>query len=958
MALVQRGTALYAADGAAGDLFGQSAALSATGTVLAVGAPLRASGALPECGGVYVYDWSGGAWVARGSVLTAPTPVDYSHYGYDVALSADGLVLVVGAPEEGHGAYVGVVYVYDWSGSAWVLRGTVTENTANNVNYGQVVALSGNGLVLAIGDYFNAGFYIYDWSGSAWVPRGSLLTSPSFYNIGGDSAALSYDGAILAAGNSTYTSGGLTSRGAVVLYDYAASVWTERAALVLATDAASNDFLGSAVALNSNGTSLCVGAYGWTSTTGKAYRFTYAAGAWTQADTFFPADAAVNDQFGAGIALSSNGLVAVVGAAGWEGTAADMGGAYTFDLVLDSASAPTTLTMITAPYGPVDAPTTLYIATAAASAAPTTLTVAYPTGTASAPTTLTMQATGTATAPTALALVDASEHWPLWSLRVVIDGVDVSAQLTGQASVDAGEGAARVAQFTLKPPAGAVAPLDWVGKPVSIDYLQTMAGSEVARRVFTGRIDTPRFSPDTSLLDFDCVDDLQNRVAALGRPAIDALVGGKFTAAVQGEILDNWDYAQARLSTVAGSLDAGAHGGLRLTPWVLASSWATFGDGDLIYQTSTLQFPQRSTLINKVTVEFEYRYLRLRQRYTSVGWSGGQADMAPCGWQYPTQQDILGAAGGSGWTVTLGIFSPAPVKIPHSSGGFVYTAAGSIDMAILYMAQRHSQTVTETYTLPVTAPESIAANGELLQTLHGALASSFDGGAWESALDVAPLMPTGGETDWAPDAPRYASDYAIETLLEQANVKILGSHRSARVGNACLCNPDLDLDKRVTIATTAVNASGKLARVRHVFDLQEGSALTEFEIACFGVGGAGIIAPTALASPAPPASAAATQDWPAAVPSMTVNTYGVTPYQTGLMGLLLNPPQTISVEDIPGIGSKSFPNPFYVPGSYPATGFRMQMPGVADADRNPLDRAVGGAYQILIPSDTLTFTVP
>lgn len=947
MALTQRGTALFAADGVNGDLFGTSSATANNGSVMAVGAPNRGYTTLVEAGGVYIYDWDTGtsAWVQRGSVIVAPTPADYAHFGTGVALSADGLVLAIGSPGEAHGAYVGVVHIYDWSGSAWVYRGAVSESTATHSYYGQSIALSGNGLVLAVGDYWGQGYYIYDWT-TVWTLRGSLLTSPSFLNIGGYGAALSNDGAVFATGDTSYTSGGITNRGCVEVFDWT-TVWTERS-LVVASDAVVGDYLGAAVALNTDGSVLLATASG----ASKGRRFTWAPSTWTQADSFTVSG---SPGIGSAASLSANGLVAVAGAGGTAGT---LGAMYTFDLVLDSASAPTTLMMITAPYGPVDAPTTLYMATAAASAAPTTLTVAYPTGTASAPTTLTMQATGTATAPTALALVDASEHWPLWSLRVVIDGVDVSAQLTGQASVDAGEGAARVAQFTLKPPAGAVAPLDWVGKPVSIDYLQTMAGSEVARRVFTGRIDTPRFSPDTSLLDFDCVDDLQNCVAALGRPAIDALVGGKFTAAVQGEILDNWDYAQARLSTVAGSLDAGAHGGLRLTPWVLASSWATFGDGDLIYQTSTLQFPQRSTLINKVTVEFEYRYPRLRQRYTSVGWSGGQADMAPCGWQYPTQQDILGAAGGSGWTVTLGIFSPAPVKIPHSSGGFVYTAAGSIDMAILYMAQRHSQTVTETYTLPVTAPESIAANGELLQTLHGALASSFDGGAWESALDVAPLMPTGGETDWAPDAPRYASDYAIETLLEQANVKILGSHRSARVGNACLCNPDLDLDKRVTIATTAVNASGKLARVRHVFDLQEGSALTEFEIACFGVGGAGIIAPTALASPAPPASAAATQDWPAAVPSMTVNTYGVTPYQTGLMGLLLNPPQTISVEDIPSIGSKSFPNPFYVPGSYPATGFRMQMPGVADADRNPLDRAVGGAYQILIPSDTLTFTVP
>lgn len=947
MALIQRGTALYAADGVNGDLFGTSSATANNGSVMAVGAPNRGYTTLVEAGGVYIYDWDTGtsAWVQRGSVIVAPTPADYAHFGTGVALSADGLVLAIGSPGEAHGAYVGVVHIYDWSGSAWVYRVAVSESTATHSYYGQSIALSGNGLVLAVGDYWGQGYYIYDWT-TVWTLRGSLLTSPSFLNIGGYGAALSNDGAVFATGDTSYTSGGITNRGCVEVFDWT-TVWTERS-IVVASDAVVGDYLGAAVALNTDGSVLLATASG----ASKGRRFTWAPSTWTQADSFTVYG---SPGIGSAASLSANGLVAVAGAGGTAGT---LGAMYTFDLVLDSASAPTTLTMITAPYGPAAAPTTLYMATAAASPAPTTLTLAYPTGAPSAPTALTMQAIGTASAPTALALVDASQHWPLWSLRMVINGVDISAQLTGQASVEADEGAARVAQFSILPAAGVVAPLDYVGQPVSIDYLQTMAGSTVARRVFSGRIDTPHFNPDSAQLDFTCTDDLQNRVAALDRTAIEALVGGKYCAAIQGDILDNWAYAQARLSTMAESVDAGATGGMRATPWVLSATWATFTDAELLFEKMTVTDPQRSTLVNKVTATFEYRYPRLRQRYTSVGWSGGQSEMAPSGWQYPTQQDILGAAGGSGWTVTLGIFSPAPAKIPHSSGGFVHTAEGSIDMAILYLAQRHSQTVTETYTLTVTAPESVAANGELPQTLRGALASSFDGGAWESALDVAPLMPTGGETDWAPDAPRADSDYAIETLLDQANVKILGSHRSARVGNACLCNPDLDLDKRVTIAATAVNASGKVARVRHLFDLDAGSAITEFEIACFGVGGAGILAPTPLASPTPPASAAATQDWPAAVPSMTVNTYGVTPYQTGLMGLLLNPPQTISVEDIPSIGSKSFPNPFYVPGSYPATGFRMQMPGVADADRNPLDRLVAEAYQILIPSDTLTFTVP
>jgi hypothetical protein len=94
------------------------------------------------------------------------------------------------------------------------------------------------------------------------------------------------------------------------------------------------------------------------------------------------------------------------------------------------------------------------------------------------------------------------------------------------------------------------------------------------------------------------------------------------------------------------------------------------------------------------------------------------------------------------------------------------------------------------------------------------------------------------------------------------------------------------------------------------------------------------------------------------VPPLYVNTYGITPYNDNLMGLLLNPPESIYVEDIPSVGSASFPNPSYVAGSYPVNGFRVRMPGVDDADRNPINKPVAESYAVAIPSDTLTFTIP
>ena len=628
-----------------------------------------------------------------------------------------------------------------------------------------------------------------------------------------------------------------------------------------------------------------------------------------------------------------------------------------------SSVAPTSLVM-TATTSASIAPTSLVMtATTSASVAATSLLVSWPASASTAPTTLTVTASGASLAATQLALLSSSVA-PVWTARCTINGVDVSARLTGQASVEAEEGAARVATITLAPAAGVIAPLDYVGKPITLDYVLVVGGAEIARRLFTGRIDTPQYDTDTALLVLECVDDLQNRVAALSRSIINTLIGGRYTEAVQGVILDGWDYAQARLSTVAASLDAGAAGDIRVTPWELSTTWATYTDADLLYQRSGLSFPQRSTLINRVDAEFQYRYPRLRQRYTSVGWSGSVigGQMAACGYAYPTLSDVTSAGGGSGWTVVSAIYSSAPKLIAHSSGGFIRTNAGAIDMAILFMTQRHSQSVTENYTISVTAPESVTANGELAHAIRGALASNFEGGAWESALDVAPFMPSGGDMDWAPDATRSDSNYAINTLLDQARVAILGSHRSTRVTNAVLCNPDLDLNRRVVIAASAISAGGKVVRVAHLLDFATGSALSEFDIACFGVGGAGIITPDVLTAPSSPSPAEETQDWLAESASLLVSVYGSTPYSENLMGLLANPPETLTVYDVPtpdGPKTQTFPNPSYVVGDgYPVTGFRIKMPGVSDADRNPVEKTSSGSYQIIVPSDPLTLTVP
>jgi hypothetical protein len=168
------------------DGFGVSVALNDAGTVLAVGASAW-EGAADNQGGVYIYDWSGSAWVQRGSVLTASDAAVSDGFGASVALNDAGTVLAVGANVwEGAAADQGGVYIYDWSGSAWVQRGSVltASDFAESDRFGRSVALNAAGTVLAVGAHFwegtadnQGGVYIYD--------DGVPLAPPVTYTVAG-----------------------------------------------------------------------------------------------------------------------------------------------------------------------------------------------------------------------------------------------------------------------------------------------------------------------------------------------------------------------------------------------------------------------------------------------------------------------------------------------------------------------------------------------------------------------------------------------------------------------------------------------------------------------------------------------------------------------------------------------------------------------------------------------------
>lgn len=600
--------------------------------------------------------------------------------------------------------------------------------------------------------------------------------------------------------------------------------------------------------------------------------------------------------------------------------------------------------------------------------APIVITVSDPSGHATAPIRIDVTASGHATAPIRVDVMDA-EALRVFAARVYLDGV-LQANLVGTVEVDAEAGASRTARFTLRLTDPPVSLLAWVGLPVAIDFVRVITGVQVPWRKFTGRVDLPTWNPYQMEMALDCVDDLRDVVAGLDRAAILTLTGGQYSVGAQGEIEDNWDYAQAVMESVAGDLDAGPSGGPRVTPWTGLPVWRTFSAEDLLDPAPVLELPRLQNLVNTVEISYEYRYAVCRERRASVAWSGSIIGVAALarGYQFPDLDAVHGAVGGLDWHILSYAWSSAyslvktakPVGAPDGADGdwWVVTGGGIANYSAR-LGQRHSQTVTETYTLTVSAPDAVAAHGVRMRPLRGAMASEWAADEWETDWTLTTPDATAGDVAYAPDATRADSDACIATLLAMARRQILESHR-VPVTFSVGCVPELDVSLAVALELPdATTLSGKVSRVVDVLEIDAGSATSTLTIAPMGIAS---VAADALTAPAPPDLAAALESdtWGLAIPALGTHVGGATlsaPYDEDVMGYLANAPAQLTAYN-PTLGATyTYDNSYYAPAAtWPTEGFRVSMPGVAGSHRNPIDLAATASYRVAIPAESNPLT--
>lgn len=357
---------LKAADLRDGDQFGWTVALSADGSVLAVGVPNEngsGSGvnpirdnAAPGAGAVYIYRREGVGWSAP-VYIKASNVSAWDLFGRSVALSDDGNVLAVGNyREDGSGSGVnpafddalnntGAAYVYRYSAGQWQEPAYINApNPSADDRMGNSLALSGDGNTLIVSTVFEDGdgvgvnpavneltpdagaLYVYRYDGSAWHFSDYLKASnPSNWDNFGTGVAISSDGQVIAVG-ANKEDGSTGNSGAAYVFRLEGGTW-QGPVYIKASNSDSGDQFGDSVSLNGDGSVLVVGAVLESGSgagvdpahdndlagAGAAYVYRYDGSNWAQSSYLKASNPGSGDEFGSSVQLNREGTLLLVG---------------------------------------------------------------------------------------------------------------------------------------------------------------------------------------------------------------------------------------------------------------------------------------------------------------------------------------------------------------------------------------------------------------------------------------------------------------------------------------------------------------------------------------------------------------------------------------------------------------------------------------------------------------------
>jgi len=295
---------LTADDSATGNTFGSSVAIS--GDTAVVGA----EGVNGARGAAYVFVRNGTTWTQQQPSLTASDGAGGDRFGSSVAISGD--TIVVGAYFAGSGR--GAAYVFTRSGTSWTQQAKLdASDNPGGDRFGLSVGISGETIVVSAsfdfigGNALQGSAYVFVRSGASWIQQAKLTASDG---AAGDQFghSVAINGDTVVVGAKTDSVGGQFSQGSAYVFVRNGATWTQQAQLI-ASDGVQNDSFGQSVAIS--GDTVVVGSFGGPNINqGSAYVFIRTGTSWSQQAKLISNDGAVGDNFGIAVAISGDTVVA------------------------------------------------------------------------------------------------------------------------------------------------------------------------------------------------------------------------------------------------------------------------------------------------------------------------------------------------------------------------------------------------------------------------------------------------------------------------------------------------------------------------------------------------------------------------------------------------------------------------------------------------------------------------
>lgn len=551
------------------------------------------------------------------------------------------------------------------------------------------------------------------------------------------------------------------------------------------------------------------------------------------------------------------------------------------------------------------------------------------------------------------------------SHTVILDGVDISAQILPNIDFLYQESSATTGTVVYDPLGPPDTPSDLIGKPVTVDWNGT--------RIFTGEVNNAEWDPRDRRFTLRLSDLLQNHFEALDETAILAAIPGSvYSIQVFGEREDGWQQAMDCMTTVPSDAHFDRNGLLEVSDWLAKgtadfsySSSSILNDGE--YSLKLFKIRELQTQ-RKITYEYRLSRWKFRQHgflfdamdAPELGNGGWCTWMLDYTFQLPTKEGVTSAAQGTGWEIYGFIdWKLHPESFSHFDD-FCGTGTGpgnpgtgwsitdelreqQILGASWIGVMRWAQTIEETYEITLNCSAAQANYGILVgEDSIGYAVEADDAGHEKSTDELDFTWSTDSLGDYFEDQESEADRVNDLTCLMQIGSVLIHHHlRKNYVTFDIELEPTLGLDSTVYANTSDFEIQGKVSELRHIVTSQR--AITRVTVA-IARGGGGVS--DALAVPVRPD----TSPSHAAPPNQTtiltqVGGYkGAGPYDPAWeqeTGYVTNLQQAICVPP-------DCPDPDEI---YTNIAFRVQGPDIEDEARDEVLASSATTYEVAIPDD-------